>query len=105
VDCFFGSRDPEKTKRIHDLISTGRSQYQMQTFDQSLHDLCSKDLITFAEAMKWCSNPADFELRNKGVQVTSESWEEVQQQIRDTGSRDPKKPSTTKQSSVDRFGT
>ncbi|MBI3598357.1 MAG: type IV pilus twitching motility protein PilT [Nitrospirae bacterium] len=101
--------DPEKTRRIHDLIATGRSQYMMQTFDQSLHDLCQKELITFAEALKWCSNPADFELKNKGVQVTSESWEEVQQQIRDTGSREPKKPTTTPQApqktSVDRFGT
>ena len=94
--------DPEKTNRIHELISAGRSQYQMQTFDQSLHDLCKKELITFAEALKWCSNPADFELRNKGVQVTSESWEEVQQQVRDTGSRDPRKPAAPP---VDRFGT
>ncbi len=98
--------DPEKTKRIHELIESGRSQYQMQTFDQSLHDLCKKELITFAEALKWCSNPADFELRNKGVQVTSESWEEVQQQIRDTGSRDPKRPAAPPppKISVDRFG-
>ncbi len=97
--------DPEKTRRIHELISTGRSQYMMQTFDQSLNDLCKKELITFEEALKWCSNPADFELKNKGVQITSESWEEVQQQVRETGSRDPKKMATTQAPPVDRFGT
>ena len=97
--------DPEKTRRIHDLIASGRSQYMMQTFDQSLHDLCQKELITFEEAMKWCSNPADFELRNKGVQITSESWEEVQQQVKETGSRDPKKAAPPSKPFVDRFGT
>ncbi len=74
--------DPDKTRRIHDLITAGRSQYGMQTFDQSLHDLCKKELITFEEAMKWCSSPADFQLKVSGVEMTSDSWGDVQQQAK-----------------------
>jgi twitching motility protein PilT len=72
--------DSDKTRRLPELIAAGRSQYGMQTFDQSLHDLMSQGIITLEEALRWCSNPADFELKSKGVQMTSDSWEEVQQQ-------------------------
>ncbi len=71
--------DPEKTRRIHDIIAAGTSQYGMQTFDQSLHDLFKKQLITYEEALKWTSNPEDFALKIKGIQSTSESWEETQE--------------------------
>src|SRR5581483_5271917 len=71
--------DPDKTRRIHDIISAGTSQYGMQTFDQSLYDLYKKQLITYEEALKWTSNPEDFALKVKGIQSTSESWEESQE--------------------------
>jgi twitching motility protein PilT len=71
--------DPEKTRRIHDIIAAGTSQYGMQTFDQSLYDLYKKQLITYDEALKWTSNPEDFALKVKGIQSTSESWEESQE--------------------------
>ena len=64
--------DPEKTRRIHDVIAAGTSQYGMQTFDQSLAALCREKLISQEEALRWCSNPDDFALKMKGVQSTSD---------------------------------
>lgn len=70
--------DPDKTRRIHDLIAAGTSQYGMQSFDQSLHEHYKKRLITYEEALKASSNPQDFALRVQGIQATSDSWEEAQ---------------------------
>ena len=64
--------DPEKTRRIHDVIAAGTSQYGMQTFDQSLAALCREKLISQEEALRWCSNPDDFALKMSGVQSTSD---------------------------------
>jgi twitching motility protein PilT len=64
--------DPEKTRRIHDVIAAGTSQYGMQTFDQSLAALCLEKLISQEEALRWCSNPDDFALKMSGVQSTSD---------------------------------
>jgi twitching motility protein PilT len=66
--------DPEKTRRLRDVIAAGGSQYGMQTFDQSLFDLMSRGVITLESAMGWASNPDDFALRVRGVQSTSDSW-------------------------------
>ena len=68
--------DPEKTRRIHDVIAAGLSQYGMQTFDQSLAGLCREKLISYEEALRWCSNPDDFALKMQGVQSTGDlAWE------------------------------
>lgn len=68
--------DPEKTRRIHDVIAAGMSQYGMQTFDQSLAGLCREKLISYEEALRWCSNPDDFALKMQGVQSTGDlAWE------------------------------
>ncbi len=64
--------EPEKFAAIRDLISEGRSQYGMQTFDQSLFDLYSNDLITFDEALAQCSNPDEFKLRVRGILSAAE---------------------------------
>ena len=47
-DCII---NPDKTRLIHDAIAAGTSQYGMQTFDQSLYDLFTRNLITFEEAL------------------------------------------------------
>lgn len=39
--------DPDKTRRVHDVIAAGASQYGMQTFDQSLYKLYTQNLITY----------------------------------------------------------
>lgn len=67
--------DPEKTRRIHDIVAAGTSQYGMQTFDQSLYGLFQKQLITYEEALRWCTNPEDFALKVKGIQSTSDAWD------------------------------
>jgi twitching motility protein PilT len=68
-DCIV---EPDKTKFIKEAIAEGVSQYGMQTFDQSLHFLFEKGLITYDEALKWASNPDEFKLRKIGIQSTKE---------------------------------
>jgi len=68
--------DPDKTRKIHEVIAAGATQYGMQTFDQSLFKLYSEDLITYEEALRRCNNPDDFALRVKGIQSTSDmKWQ------------------------------
>ncbi len=66
--------DADKTRKIPDVIAAGQSQYGMQTFDQSLFGLFQKNLITYEEALRWCTNPEDFTLKVKGIQSTSDAW-------------------------------
>ncbi len=71
--------DPDKTRKIPEVIAAGASQYGMQTFDQSLYQLYQKKLVTYEEALRWCSNPEDFALKVKGIQSTADlSWEQQQ---------------------------
>jgi twitching motility protein PilT len=66
--------DQDKTRKIPEIIAAGQSQYGMQTFDQSLFSLYQKNLITYEEALRWCTNPEDFTLKVKGIQSTSDAW-------------------------------
>jgi len=69
--------DQDKTRKIGDVIAAGVTQYGMQTFDQSLYQLYAKKLVTFEEALRWCTNPEDFTLKVKGIQSTSDlTWED-----------------------------
>jgi twitching motility protein PilT len=53
----------------------------MQTFDQSLMTLYTRGLITYEEALRWCSNPDDFALRVRGIESTADStWQGNPQQ-------------------------
>jgi twitching motility protein PilT len=72
-DCIV---DPEKTKLIHEYIAQGTSEYGMQTFDQSLYMLYKENLISYEEALRQSSNPDDFALKAKGIQSTSDIWNE-----------------------------
>jgi twitching motility protein PilT len=68
--------DKDQTKLIPDAIQQGYESYGMQTFDQSLMMLLNKQLITFEEAMRQCSNPDDFKLKMSGISSTSDlSWD------------------------------
>jgi len=68
--------DPDKTKKIPEMIAEGFSQYGMQTFDQSLLGLYKDGLITYEDALIRATNPDDFALRVKGIQSTKEAWSE-----------------------------
>src|ERR1700724_330974 len=72
-DCII---NPDKTRLIHDAIAAGTSQYGMQTFDQSLYDLYTRELITYDEALIRASNPDDFKLRIQGIRSASDSARE-----------------------------
>lgn len=77
--------DADKTRKLHDIIAAGMSQYGMQTFDQSLFNHLQKKMITYEEALRWCSNPEDFTLRVKGIQSTSDSWTTDDQDVQGGG--------------------
>ena len=68
-DCI---ENKEKTKLIPSAIANGKSQYGMQTFDQSLFELFQQELITYEEALRQATNPDDFKLKVDGIQSTSD---------------------------------
>jgi twitching motility protein PilT len=72
-DCII---NPDKTRMIRDAISAGTSQYGMQTFDQSIFDLYSRNLISLEEALMRASNPDDFRLRVQGVRSSADQARE-----------------------------
>ncbi|QUW00009.1 type IV pilus twitching motility protein PilT [Chloracidobacterium sp. MS 40/45] len=78
-DCIVNQ---EKTAHIRDAIAQGTSQYGMQTFDQSLHDLLNRGLISYEQALAGASNRDEFVLRTKGIQTTSDqAREEMEKRI------------------------
>jgi twitching motility protein PilT len=80
-DCII---NPDKTRMIRDAIAAGTSQYGMQTFDQSLFDLYSKQLITIDEALARASNADEFKLRIQGIRSASDAArEEMERQMAD----------------------
>ena len=80
-DCIINA---DKTRLIHDAISAGTSQYGMQTFDQSLFELYTKQLITLEEALLRSTNPDEFQLRIQGIRSAADSArEEMERQMAD----------------------
>ncbi len=71
-DCLI---DEDKFGNIPDLIEAGKSQYGMQSFDQSIMLLYKQGLISYEEAMNQASNPDDFDLRVKGIVGASDRWD------------------------------
>ncbi len=76
-DCII---NPEKTRLIKDAIAAGTSQYGMQTFDQSIYDLYSKQLITYEEALMRATNVDEFKLRMQGISSTADAAREQMEQ-------------------------
>jgi len=73
--------DPDKTRRLTDVIAASTSQYGMQTFDQSLMSLYTRGLITYEEALLWCTNPDDFALRVRGITSTADAtWQGMEEE-------------------------
>jgi twitching motility protein PilT len=68
-DCII---DKEKTHLIPSAIAQGTSQYGMQTFDQSIFDLFTRELITYDEALRWASNVDEFKLKVQGISTTAD---------------------------------
>jgi twitching motility protein PilT len=68
---------PERTREIHQAIATGRDPYGMVSFDQCLIELVKKRLITYEEALRNSTTPADFALAFRGISggSTAEAWQ------------------------------
>lgn len=67
--------DPLKTHSILDAIEEGHDSYGTQSFDQSLMDLLTKNLIEYSEALQLSTNPDNFALRVKGVMGSNKKWD------------------------------
>lgn len=65
-------RSGEGVHTLRDLIAEGRTQYGMQTFDQSLMELYRRGLITQEMAMQYATSPAEFALRVSGIEASSD---------------------------------
>ncbi|MBN2245242.1 MAG: PilT/PilU family type 4a pilus ATPase [Candidatus Aminicenantes bacterium] len=64
--------DREKTVLIRDAIATGVSQYQMQTFDQSIYGLYKEGYISYDQGLRYSSSPDNFKLRVMGIRSASD---------------------------------
>jgi len=64
--------DREKTVLIRDAIATGVSQYQMQTFDQSIYQLYKDGYISYDQGLRYSSSPDNFKLRVMGIRSASD---------------------------------
>jgi len=81
--------DPEKTKLIRQAIAEGNVVYGMQTFDQSLLDLCKKKLISYEEGLKNATSPSDFALAMSGIDTSSDKtqWQKEENPQKEQGSK------------------
>ncbi|MBN1754658.1 PilT/PilU family type 4a pilus ATPase [bacterium] len=52
--------ESDKINQIHRFIAQGKTEYNMQTFDQAIMKIFKDGLITKDEALLNCSSPADF---------------------------------------------
>jgi len=59
--------EPDKLDDVSELMEKGRKQYGTQTFDQAIYDLYAQGLIDYENALKYATNPADLDLKIKGI--------------------------------------
>jgi twitching motility protein PilT len=96
--------DKDRTKEVPDAISQGHISYGMQTFDQALMELLKKNLITYEEALRQCTNPDDFALRVSGVSGTSDAkWDQFERGSGGEGSGDKSPPEDGGGMPIERF--
>jgi len=75
-------QDRDKTFLIRDAITTGVSQYGMQTFDQSVYQLYAQGYISFEQGLRYSSSSDNFRLRVQGIQSTQDlALEEMEKQM------------------------
>jgi twitching motility protein PilT len=58
---------PSRTREIKNAIQEGLHPHGMMTFDQSLANLVKAQLVTYEEAVRHSTSPADFALLFRGV--------------------------------------
>lgn len=59
--------EPEETLKIRQAMAEGSGQYGMQTFDQSLMQLCRDGKINFDDALRFATSQTDFRVRFRGI--------------------------------------
>ena len=64
--------DTDKLDDVPELMEKGRKQYGTQTFDQAIYDLYTQGLIDYENALKYATNPADLDLKIKGISTGDE---------------------------------
>ena len=69
--------DPSQTGKLSEVIATG-GYYGMQTFDQALYGHLKEGLVTFEDAIKVASSPADFKLLVQAEGRRGTTMEDVQ---------------------------
>ncbi len=67
--------DPNRTREIKTAIAEGLHPYGMISFDQSLAALVKQRHVTYEEAVKHSSSPADFALLFRGVSAGAAAWQ------------------------------
>ncbi len=84
-DCI---SDREKTGLIKDAISSGISQYKMQSFDQSIYQLYTKGFISYEQGLKYSSSPDNFKLRVMGIRSSKDiALEDMEKELGQSSSR------------------
>lgn len=70
--------NPEKTADIPIALAESSDTFGMQSFDQSLMELLTKDLITVEEALAQSTNPDDFKVHLQGIAaMDGKKWAEA----------------------------
>ncbi len=59
--------EPEETIKIRQAMSEGFGQYGMQTFDQSLMQLCRDEKINLSDALRYATSQTDFRVKMRGI--------------------------------------
>ncbi len=59
--------DRDKTSLITGAIAAGKSEYGMQTFDQSILALVQEGHVSVEEALRWVTNVDEFTMRLRGI--------------------------------------
>jgi twitching motility protein PilT len=76
--------DREKTILIRDAITSGVSQYGMQTFDQSIYQLYQQGYISYEQGLRYSSTPDNFKLRVMGIRSTLDvALEDMEKEMSD----------------------
>lgn len=79
--------DKDRTVELADVISSGYTQYGMQSFDQALMMLYQKKRITYEEALRQSTRPDDFALKVKGIDGTADAWSELEKMQSDAAGK------------------
>jgi len=66
--------DPTRVDEIRKAMEDGANPYGMQTFDQHIMQIYENGMITKETAMRFASQPGEFELRLRGIQGSAQHF-------------------------------